>query len=81
MKQNIVIDMNNLYVQGLMKVINDFMLEEASGCLSSECRLKSNIEKLKSVFNEERQHMVISGNAPKFTSPTNGLFQLVFKAN
>lgn len=79
MKTDLVIDMNNLYVQGLMKVINDFMLEEASGCLGSECRLKSNIEKLKSVFSEERERMVIAGHAPKFTSPTNGLYQLVFK--
>lgn len=31
MKTNLVIDMSNLYVQGLIKVINDFMLEEASG--------------------------------------------------
>lgn len=81
MKQNIVIDMDNLYVQGLIKVINDFMLEEASGCLSSECRLKTNIEKLKGVFFEERQRMVISGNTPKFTSPTSDLYQLIFKAN
>ena len=28
--EELVIDMNNLYVQGLIKVINDFMLEEAS---------------------------------------------------
>lgn len=38
--EELVIDMNNLYVQGLIKVINDFMLEEASGCMSTECRLK-----------------------------------------
>lgn len=81
MKTDLVIDMNNLYVQGLIKVINDFIVEEASGCLSSECRLKTNIEKLKSVFAEERQQMVISGSTPKFSSPIPGLYQLVFKAN
>ncbi|WP_294590826.1 hypothetical protein [uncultured Bacteroides sp.] len=80
MKQNIVIDMNNLYVQGLVKVINEFMLEEASGFLSTEMRLKSNIEKLKSVFGEERKHMVISGNAPMFTNPSAERFNLVFKS-
>jgi len=31
--EELVIDMNNLYVQGLIKVINDFILEEASGCI------------------------------------------------
>ena len=41
--EELVIDMNNLYVQGLIKVINDFMLEEASGCIFTEDRLKSNI--------------------------------------
>lgn len=81
MKTNLVIDMNNLYVQGLIKVINDFMLEEASGCISTEDRLKSNIEKLKNVFCEERKRMVIEGRAPMFTSPTNGLYQLIFKAS
>ena len=29
--EELVIDMNNLYVQGLIKAINDFMLEEKSG--------------------------------------------------
>lgn len=81
MKKNIVIDTNNLYVQGLIKVINKFMLEEASGCLFTENRLKSDIEKLKSVFSEERQHMVVLGNAPKFTSPSAERFNLIFKTN
>ena len=48
--EELVIDMNNLYVQGLIKVINDFMLEEASGCIFTEDRLKSNIEKLKAAL-------------------------------
>ena len=56
--EELVIDMNNLYVQGLIKVINDFMLEEASGCIFTEDRLKSNIEKLKDVFPEERNVLV-----------------------
>lgn len=29
--KEIVIDSNNLYVQGLMKIFNRFMIEEASG--------------------------------------------------
>ena len=41
--RELVIDANNLYVQGLIKVINDFMLEEASGCCRAESRLKSKI--------------------------------------
>lgn len=77
--EELVIDMNNLYVQGLIKVINDFMLEEASGCIFTEDRLKSNIEKLKDVFPEERKRMVIAGRAPMFSSPTSGLYKLIFK--
>ena len=61
--EELVIDMNNLYVQGLIKVINDFMLEEASGCIFTEDRLKSNIEKLKDVFPEERKRTVIAGRS------------------
>lgn len=79
--EELVIDMNNLYVQGLIKVINDFMLEEASGCIFTEDRLKSNIEKLKDVFPEERKRMVIAGRTPMFSSPTSGLYKLIFKAN
>ena len=67
-------------VQGLIKVINDFMLEEASGCIFTEDRLKSNIEKLKDVFPEERKRMVIAGRAPMFSSPTSGLYKLIFKS-
>ena len=77
--EELVIDMNNLYVQGLIKVINDFMLEEASGCIFTEDRLKSNIEKLKDVFPEDRKRMVIAGRAPIFSSPTSGLYKLIFK--
>lgn len=77
--EELVIDMSNLYVQGLIKVINDFMLEEASGCIFTEDRLKSNIEKLKEVFSEERKRMVIEGHTPMFESPTSGLYKLIFK--
>ena len=34
--EELIIDTKNLYVQGLIKVINDFMLEEASDCFSPE---------------------------------------------
>ena len=77
--EELVIDMNNLYVQGLIKVINDFMLEEASGCIFTEDRLKSNIEKLKDLFPEERKRKVIAGRAPMFSSATSGLYNLIFK--
>ncbi len=79
MKEELVIDMNNPYVQGLVKVINKFMLEEASGCLSTEDRLKSDISKLKSLFGEERKCMVIKGRAPMFTNPSAERFKLIFK--
>ena len=55
------------------------MLEEASGCIFTEDRLKSNIEKLKDVFPEERKRTVIAGRAPMFSSPTSGLYKLIFK--
>lgn len=77
--EELVIDMNNLYVQGLIKAINDFMLEEASGCFATESRLKNKIEKLKDVFPEERERMVIAGHAPMFSPPTSGLYKLIFK--
>lgn len=77
--RELVIDANNLYVQGLIKVINDFMLEEASGCYRAESRLKSKIEKLKDVFREERKRMAIDGSAPVFGAPTTGLYKLIFK--
>lgn len=77
--KELVIDANNLYVQGLIRVINDFMLEEASGCIFTEDRLKSNIEKLKEVFPEERKRMVIAERMPMFSSHTSGLYKLIFK--
>lgn len=77
--KELVIDANNLYVQGLIRVINDFMIEEASGCIFTEDRLKSNIEKLKEVFPEERKRMVIAGRMPMFSSHTSGLYKLIFK--
>lgn len=77
--REVVIDANNLYVQGLIKVINDFMLEEASGYIFTESRLKNKIEKLKAVFPEERKRMAIAGSAPIFGDPTTGLYKLIFK--
>lgn len=80
MKKDILIDSNNLYVQGLIKVINDFMLEESSGCTNSELRLKNKIESLKSVFSEERGKMVIAGKPPVFAVPTADEYRLVFSS-
>ena len=70
MKQNIIIDANNLYVQGLIKVINQFMLEEASGCCCTQNRLKTNIEHLQAVFRDERKQMALNNSAPIFGSPS-----------
>ena len=39
--REVLIDANNLYVQGLIKVINDFMLEEASGYIYTDIIRKS----------------------------------------
>ncbi|WP_106832243.1 hypothetical protein [Parabacteroides pacaensis] len=81
MKQNIIIDANNLYVQGLIKVINQFMLEEASGCSFTERRLEANIERLRKVFGDERKHMAMSSNTPIFGKPSLDKYKLIFKAN
>ena len=85
MKQNIVIDTNNLYVQGLIKAFNEFMLEETQrGSMFAEVRLKDKIEALKSVFNEERQQMVIGRgyfqNGDFFQKVNHETHELVFKA-
>lgn len=86
MKKNIVIDANNLYVQGLIKVFNEFILEETQrGSVFAEVRLKDKIQALKSVFNAERQRMVIgrgqflSDDFFQRISPET--HELVFKAN
>jgi hypothetical protein len=55
------------------------MLEEASGYIFTEVRLKNKIEKLKAVFPEERKRMAIAGSAPIFGDPTTGLYKLIFK--
>ena len=81
MKQNIIIDANNLYVQGLIKVINQFMLEEAIGCSFTERRLGANIERLRKVFGDERQRMTMSSNIPVFSTPSLDKYNLVLKAN
>ncbi len=81
MKRDIVIDANNAYVQGLVKVINEFMLEEAEGCLCTELRLKNKIEKLKEIFGEERKRMVLSGDRPVLTRLSPEQHQIIFKQN
>lgn len=75
----LIIDTNNPYVQGVMKVINDFMLEEASGNIFTTDRLKKNIDMLRNVFREERKRMVIAGQPPIIGSPTTGEYKLVFR--
>ncbi len=86
MKKNIVIDANNLYVQGLIKVFSEFMLEETQkGSMFAELRLKDKIETLKSVFNEERQRMVMGRGyfqeSDLFQRVSSETHELVFKAN
>lgn len=86
MKQNIVIDVNNLYVQGIVKAFNEFILEETQrGSMFAEVRLKDKLATLKSVFNEERQRMVISKgyfmNNDFFQRVSSETHELVFKAN
>lgn len=86
MKKNIVVDANNLYVQGLIKAFNEFMLEETRrGSMFAEVRLKDKIATLKSVFNEERQRMVIGRgyfqNEDIFQKVSFETHELVFKVN
>ena len=77
--REVLIDANNLYVQGLIKVINDFMLEEASGYIYTESRLKNKIGQLKAVVPEERKRIAKAGSAPIIGDPTAGLYTLIFK--
>lgn len=84
--KSIVIDANNLYVQGLIKVFNEFMIEETQrGSMFAEVRLKDKIEMLKSVFNEERQRMVMGRKSfldeDLFQRVSIDTHELVFKAN
>lgn len=79
MKQNIVIDVNNLYVQGLIRIINRFMLEEVSDIVGPEVRMKDDITTLRRIFREDRKKMVIGGNAPMFSAPKAELYEIIFK--
>lgn len=77
-KNDIVIDLNNPYVRGLVKAIQEFMYEESGGCMFTESRLKKKIEELKDVFGEERKRMMLSGNIPKFDPRIPDDFRIVF---
>lgn len=79
MQQDIIIDINNPYVQGLMKIINKFMLEEASGIIEPECRMAKNISDLRRIFWNDKKKMVIGGNPPMFSAPTPDLYRIIFK--
>lgn len=79
MKTELVIDANNLYVQGLIKIINKFMLEEVSDTLNPENRMAKDIGDLRRIFREERQKMVIAGHAPVFGAPKPEWYQIIFK--
>lgn len=81
MKQNIVIDPNNPYVQALIQVINQFMLEEATGCSFTQVRLKNKVEQLQKIFSDERRRMVIGDTVPVFGKPSLDKCKLVFKQN
>ena len=50
--ETIIIDIDNPYVKGLIKAMNEFMIEEASGCIYTELRLKNKREKLQDIFRE-----------------------------
>ncbi|GAE15790.1 hypothetical protein JCM6292_2121 [Bacteroides pyogenes JCM 6292] len=78
MKKEIVLDANNPYVRGLMKAINEFILEETGGCIFTERRLMKNIDELKREFGNERDRMVISGSVPMFSTPRPDDFEIIF---
>ena len=57
-KQEIILDANNAYVQTLMKIFNEFVLEESFGLLFTELRLKDKIKQARSLFSDERIQLI-----------------------
>ena len=53
-KKEIVIDTSNMYVQTLLKIFNEFILEEAAGHSFTEDRLKTKITTARNLFREEK---------------------------
>ncbi|PXV61182.1 hypothetical protein CLV62_12515 [Dysgonomonas alginatilytica] len=81
MKKEIVIDTNNLYVRTLMKLFNEFMLEEVAGCVFTENRLKNKITQAALIFEDERKQLIAQnrGNLPMFNAVEFSKFNVVFK--
>ena len=68
-KSEVVLDTNNPYVQTLIKIFNEFMLEEASGQIYTELRLKNKIEQARNLFADEKRKIIEQN---KFTLPIFG---------
>lgn len=81
MKKEITIDANNPYVRTLIKLFNEFMLEEVAGCVFTENRLKTKITQAALLFEEERNQLIAQnrGNLPMFSAVKFSQFNLVFK--
>lgn len=58
MKKEIVIDANNLYIIALVKIFNEFVIEEAAGRIFNERRLKSRVEKAAILYEAERKKLI-----------------------
>lgn len=78
MKKDILIDSENLYVRGLIKVINEFLIEDALGCVATGQRLQKNIGHLQAVFMDERKRMMLGDKQPLFNALRYEDYNLVF---
>lgn len=81
MKKEIVIDPSNPYVKTLIKVFNEFMLEEIAGCVFTENRLKTKITQAAALFENERQQLIEQnrGSLPMFSGVNFSDYLLTLK--
>ena len=79
--KEVILDTSNVYVQTLMKIFNEFMIEEASGEICTELRLKSKIEQARNLFPDEKRRIVEQNRnvLPIFGRVVFSEYKLIFK--
>lgn len=53
-REKIILDMNNDYIKAVIKLFNQFFIEEATGMMNADLRLQHNIVALQKIYRDER---------------------------
>ena len=66
-KTKIVVPIDNDYVKSVFRVFNQFLIEEATGCINAELRLQRDLNHARELYRNERRALCTGSYFGRYT--------------